>query len=171
VSPADPLDVGPNGKLPNAVAVPVDLEVTRVETTWTGDCVAPVIRVTLSDGDCPSGDGHEVEVSIDAPAVADGTVRRGQNPLEPEPVAGGIRMRYRRPASLDPATAGEWGTCAGVTGNVDFTQTPGTDGGAELRVRLQTQLAACDDVTVGVQVVNGSFDVTLIRGLDDLCPP
>lgn len=168
--PPDPLDMAPDGTFTNALSSPVDLGVSRVEATWDGDCIVPTIRITLSDGQCPLGKGHEVELQFDARAIADGKLTRGVHYLEPEPGKLDIRVRYRRPASLDPLGAGEWGTCLGVTGMIELPETPGVDARDELRGRFTMNLTPCDDVNVETRAVNGTFDVTLERGLDDVCP-
>lgn len=170
VTPANPADVGPDGTLFDAVSSPADLGVTRVEATWDGDCVRPTIRVTLSDGRCPLGNGHEVEFRFDAGAIASGKLSRGVHYLEPEPGNVDIRVRYRRPTSLDPVGAGAWGTCLGVVGTLDLPIAPGVDERDELRGRFQMELAPCDSLALATRSVNGTFDVTLRRGLGDVCP-
>lgn len=164
------MEVGLDGTLHNAVSLPMDLSVTRVETAWTTDCAAPALRITLSDGRCPAGDGHEVEFLIDAAAIQHGRIGRGNHLIEAEPLDGGLRIRYRRPREVDPVGEGVWGTCFGATGSVDFMLAPSVDRDTEFRVRFTTTLTPCDDKTEDTREVNGTLDVTIEDGLDDACP-
>jgi hypothetical protein len=89
--------------------------------------------------------------------------------VEPEPNDLGVRIRYVRPDRLMPA--GEWGTCAGVTGIIDlFGDEPNTTLRSTLEGTFTLELAACDDSEAPPQTVSGTFDVTLRRSLADYCP-
>jgi hypothetical protein len=147
---------------------PMDFAVSRVLTTWEDDCVTPQILIELSNGDCTRSRGHALTIWLEAAAIADGRIRFGLNLPAPEPSNDGVRIRYVRPASLEPS--GEWGTCARSTTMLEFMGELGTDMGANLQGRFNLDLAPCDGSTNDNQLVQGSFDVTLRRGLENVCP-
>jgi hypothetical protein len=148
---------------------PLDFEVSRLVGAWEGDCDAPVFRIELSGGECPNGNGHQLTFLVDAAAIRDGNFRLGLNSVLPEPNDIGVRIRYERPDGTDPE--GEWGTCAGAEGTIDLLDdAPSTERLSELRSRFSLDLTACDDGTVPLQTVHGTFNVVMRRGLEDICP-
>lgn len=158
----------PPGEFYNTVLAPTDFAVTRVVVGWEASCAQPTIHVVLSDGRCADGDGHELTFLIPADGIENGTVVLGQNLITPEPASGTIRVRYARPDDLAPN--GEWGTCDGAAGNVDFVDQLETTNGSQLEGRFQLELTRCDTGESNVQTLQGTFSVTLEDGLEDVCP-
>jgi hypothetical protein len=151
-----------------ATTLPVDFMVSRALTTWEDNCRRPQILIELSNGDCTVGRGHALRIWLETTAITDGSIGFGLNQPKPEPNNGGIRIRYTRPAPLTPR--GDWGTCTGSLTMLDFTSELGTDRGARLQGRFILDLTPCDGSTNERQMVQGSFNVQLRRGLDDVCP-
>lgn len=167
--PVDLTSIGGDGTI-NEVSLPVDFTVTRVESTWEGGCRNPTVRVTLSDGDCPHGNGHELVFSFEAEALDPERllITGGQNAIRPEPDDVGLRIRYRRPDLLDPT--GEWGTCTDAEGFVNFLEIPSARRNDSLVATFQVDLTPCADGTEGTQMLVGEFNASLQRGLTDVCP-
>ena len=153
-----------------STSAPADFGVTRLVGTWEGGCEAPVFRIELSDGRCPDGRGHALTFLINDEALRDGSLRPGQNLLDP-PNDLGVAIRYVRPGRLSPA--GEWGTCGEeVSGVIDlFGDEPSTVARSRLDATFSLELPTCDaDSDALPQTVSGTFSVTLRRGLAEYCP-
>lgn len=174
VEPA-PLDTGepdPNAEIRNGVVVPEDFIVTRAQAVWEAGCTLPTLRVTISDGDCPVGEGHELTFYVPADGVDNSTVVIGQNVImeESSAAAGNIRVRYMRPSRF--IDDGEWGTCQGVSGTLDIIGELELDNGSHLQASFTLELTRCDGERPETnQTVNGTFNVELPEGLDEVCPP
>jgi hypothetical protein len=167
----DPLPPGTDPDpvmLANAVTMPIDLEVTRAEAAWEEGCVQPSLRVTVSDGSCPDGDGHQLTFFLPADGVEESTLFIGQNLIVPEPAAGVIRVRYTRPNRIDPS--GVWGTCAGSHGTLDIVGELELIQGRILQANYTLDLTPCDDGDESVQQVMGSFRVEIPASLSQVCP-
>jgi hypothetical protein len=159
----------PAGQFLNAVTAPADFVATRVVGTWEPGCAQPTFRVAMSDGACPRGHGHELTFLFDAQAIADGALGVGLNTLMPDGGPSRISVRYVRPKGLVPS--GAWGTCSdSSSGTLDLVGVVETRAGSMLQGRFELELAACDSAATGVQMLSGTFNVMLRRGLTDVCP-
>src|SRR5687768_11592941 len=76
----------------NSIGTPTDFAVTRVVGTWDDGCNPPTVKLVLSDGRCPSGDGHELTFFLDIDSLLE-----GENSIVPEPDGRVVRVRYTRP--------------------------------------------------------------------------
>ena len=65
---------------------------------------------------------------------------------------------------------GVWGSCTGSSGTIDLPVAVSLKEDAEVRGRLLVQLQPCDEIALGVYDVTATFDVTLERGIEELCP-
>jgi hypothetical protein len=157
------------GRFTNATNEPSDLDVTRVLGTWEPACGRPTIRLEMSDGECPDGDGHVLQFYFAATAIETGMIVAGSNPLVPETENSDIRVRYIRPSGLEPS--GVWGNCDGPSGAIDLVAPLGTDAFDWFQGEFRLQLSPCDGSDNGIQQLDGSFDIQIRRGLDDVCPP
>jgi hypothetical protein len=149
---------------------PDDFAITRVLAAWDAgeDCSDPAFRIELSGGRCPDGDGHGLVFWFDADAIEDGEVGLGLNDIRPEP-GNGIQVRYYRHARLRPS--GEWGTCTQASGTLTLRgDPPAVNRVATWRGTFMLELTACASDTTGVQQVIGSFNTTMRRRLDEVCP-
>jgi hypothetical protein len=154
--------------LPNVVTLPEDLEVTRASAEWEEGCDQPTLRVTISSGNCPDGDGHELTFFLPANGVADSTVVLGLNQIM-EDQAGYIRVRYTRPGRINPS--GEWGTCEGASGTLNITGELELLEGRTLQGDFFMELTRCDSGSdPALQQLDGSFNVEVPASLDDVCP-
>ena len=153
----------------DAIAMPSDLLASRVVATWSGSCDPAAIKVEMSDGECPDGDGHALTFLLDALAIRDGTLGLGLHDVVPDSSGGPIRVRYIRPARFAPQ--GEWGSCDGVTGTFNIAGMPGTRKYNELQAQFEMKLTPCDGSDLAPQSVQGTFNVELRRSLDTVCPP
>jgi hypothetical protein len=151
----------------NMVTAPSDLTVTRAAATWDVNCMDPTLRVSLSSGSCPNGDGHEVTFFVPAEGVEDSTVVLGQNVIMTDS-PGRIRVRYTRPGRVNPD--GEWGSCDGVVGTLDLIRQLDLIEGRRLEGDFQIDLTRCDDGAPSIQVLEGSFNVEIPASLEDICP-
>jgi hypothetical protein len=171
VEPA-PLDTGepdPNAEIRNGVVVPEDFIVTRAQAVWEADCTLPTLRVTISDGDCPVGEGHELTFRITVDGVDNNTVVIGQNVIMEESAAGSIRVRYTRPSRF--SDDGVWGTCQDARGTLDIIGELELDNGSHLQGSFTLDLTRCDgERPETIQTVNGTFNVELPEALDEVCP-
>jgi hypothetical protein len=156
------------GRYTNATNEPSDLRVTRVLGTWEPTCGRPTIRLEMSDGDCPDGDGHVLEFFFTAAGIDTGTIVAGLNPLEAATENPDISVRYVRPGPLEPS--GVWGNCVGPSGAIDLVAPLGTDAFDWFQGSFRLQLSPCDGSDNGIQQLDGSFDIQIRRGLDDVCP-
>jgi hypothetical protein len=153
-----------------ATTTPLDFKVTRQVATWSGDCPSPSLVIELSNGICPTGQGHELVFWFPASSIADGKIGLGLNEIDPDAVsAAGIRVRYTRPVRYAPI--GEYGTCDGSFGTISFYDAPDVSRPMNLRASYELNLTACDDTRNPTQVVAGYFDVWVRRDLAGVCPP
>jgi hypothetical protein len=151
-----------------ATTTPADFAITRQVGTWTGDCPSPSIVVELSNGNCPNGQGHELEFWFPANGIEDGNVSLGLNILDPDAL-NGIRIRYTRPERY--TAAGVYGDCGGATGTLVFYDPPDVTRAMNLRAKYDLMLPPCDGKPNPVQAVSGYFDVRIRRALPMVCPP
>jgi hypothetical protein len=147
---------------------PPDFVVTRQAIRWNSDCVNPIMTIELSDGTCPRGLGHQLEISLSVNDIEDGLVHIAENNLLPEADSTQITVRYTRPTRLRPH--GTWGTCAGVTGTIIFVEAPDVIARANLQARYQFMLTPCDGTTNAPIAVYGAFKLQLRYALSELCP-
>jgi hypothetical protein len=158
-----------DGQYANAIAMPADLLATRIVGTWSGSCEPAAIKIEMSDGDCPDGEGHALTFLLDALSIRDGLLGTGIHDLAPDSTGGPIRIRYVRPTPLE--SAGTYGTCDGVLGNLNVAGELGTVRFDRLQARFEMQLAPCDGSGLPLQSVLGTFNVELQRSLSTVCPP
>lgn len=152
----------------NMIEEPTDFAVTRASATWdVGDCNDPTLVVTLSTGNCPDGDGHQLTFFVPAEGVEDRTIVLGNNPIT-EDSPGDIRVRYTRPLRVTPN--GQWGTCANVRGTLDLIRNIDLKKGSKLEGDFLLELTRCDDGAPSTQTVDGQFNVEIPATLADLCP-
>jgi hypothetical protein len=159
-----------DGDAPSATAVeaPADFSVTRQGLYWDGTCEQPNLTVQLSDGNCPNGNGHELDITFSLNDIQDGAVHGGDNDIVADVDARGIKVRYTRPKRLSPT--GTWGTCGSVTGILIFLEAPDITSGSELQAHYQFTLAPCDGTDNANFDVAGEFKVLLRHSLNELCP-
>jgi hypothetical protein len=143
------------------------LSVTRSEAAWLEGCVQPILRITLSDGDCPNGEGHELTFFLPADGVENSNLVIGQNLIMEETLTS-IRVRYARPGRKPPS--GVWGTCEDASGFLDIVPPLQLMEGRLVQGNFMLDLTRCDDGTPSTQIVNGSFSAELPAGLGDVCP-
>ncbi|MFI5307921.1 MAG: hypothetical protein ACHQ53_11235 [Polyangiales bacterium] len=158
----------PTSDFVNAIGMPTDFAVTRVVASWEASCARPTLRIAMSDGACPSGHGHELSFSLDALALDAGTIHGGLNTVVGDPTPDQIAIRYVRPNHLDPT--GTWGTCNDASGTLDLLGDLATTAGTVFQGRFDLLLTACDGSTNLPQSVSGTFNVSLRRGVKDVCP-
>lgn len=168
VDPA-PLDVADRdpSMVYNGVFTPTDFEVTRSEAAWLEGCAQPILRVTLTDGGCPNGDGHELTFLIPADGVEESNVVIGQNLIKEESGFNSIRVRYTRPLRRQPD--GVWGTCEDATGTLDIVGPLQLEKGKLLQGNFTMDLTPCDDGDESVQTLMGSFSAEIPESLDVVC--
>lgn len=167
----DPVPIGTDPDpemLYSTVTTPTDLVVTRAEAAWEIGCGQPTLRVSVSSGRCPTGDGHDISFFIPANGIEDGTVVLGQNLIMEESAPGMIRVRYTRPTRLEPN--GQWGTCEDAGGTLDFIGELELVQDRKLQGSFTIDLTRCDDGQESVQPIQGSFNVEIPATLDDICP-
>jgi hypothetical protein len=165
----DPVPPGTDpdpGMVDNVVTLPDDLAVTRASAAWEDGCIQPSLRVTISDGNCPDGDGHQVTFFL--PANEDNPLLIGQNLVTAEPSASNIRVRYTRPTNSEPS--GVWGTCSGANGTLDIIGELEFIAGREVQGSFILDLTRCDGGEDSVQQMTGSFRVEIPASLSDVCP-
>jgi hypothetical protein len=158
-------DVAPDA---TSTTEPPDFVVTRQAIRWNSDCANPIMTIELSDGSCPRGLGHQLEISLSVNDIEDGLVRLGENNLLAEADSRQITVRYTRPSRLRPR--GTWGTCAGVSGTIIFVEAPELIARANLQARYQFTLTPCDGSTNAPIGVYGAFKLQLRYALSDVCP-
>jgi hypothetical protein len=153
-----------------ATSQPADFLVTRQAATWRDGCDSPTLAVELSNGICPNGQGHELEILLSVNAIQDGQIGLGLNLVEAEKDSmDGIRVRYTRPERYAPA--GVYGTCEGASGQITFYDAPDVSSAMDLRARYELMLTPCDDSKSNpTQLVSGYFDVRVRRSLSSVCP-
>jgi hypothetical protein len=159
-----------DGTVLTGAIAPSDFAVTRAVATWETSCIDPTILVELSDGKCPDGKQHKLQILLSANAIdgATPTILIGQNTLQAEPDDNGIRVQYMRPNTLTPH--GTWGSCTGMPGTIDFLSDPSSARLSHLTGRFTLDLSACDGSEKADEFVNGTFNVILRRGREDVCP-
>ncbi|HKU42870.1 MAG TPA: hypothetical protein VJR89_32145 [Polyangiales bacterium] len=158
-------------EVPSATATsePTDFLVTRQAATWRDGCEKPTVAVELSDGVCPNGKGHELEILLAVDAITEGQIGLGLNQIVAEgEIVPGIRVRYTRPEKLKPA--GVFGTCDGVSGQITFYEAPDVTRPMNWRARYDFMLSPCDGKSNAPIMVSGYFDVRLRRTLESVCP-
>ena len=147
--------------------LPRDFLVTRQAATWRDNCEHLVIE--LSNGLCPNGQGHELEVELATSAILDGRIAFGLNFIESEPMAvPGIRVRYARPSRFPPE--GIYGTCEGASGTMTFMDAPDVTRAMNLRATYDLVLPPCDGRSNVPQIARGYFDVRVLRTMAMACP-
>ena len=166
-APVDGADRDP-GRIYNGVSLPLDLRTTRAEAAWEAGCADPMLRITISDGGCSEGNGHELTFWVPAAGVENGSIVIGQNTIAEEPTAGSIRVRYTRPTRLTPN--GVWGTCEDASGTLDIIGELSLRGGRHVQATFLLDLTRCDDGEASTQPVNGEFNVELPASLVEVCP-
>ena len=150
---------------------PADFLVTRQAATWRDGCESPTLVIELSNGACPNGSRHELEIMLSVNAITDGTIGLGLNLIGPEMdlVEEAIRVRYTRPQRFNPV--GVFGTCDGSEGQITFYDAPDVSRPMDLRARYEFYLTPCDSaLPTPEQFVSGFFDVRVRRSLDAVCP-
>jgi hypothetical protein len=167
-APLDVADRDPNMGY-NGVSTPTDFIVTRSEAAWLESCALPTLRVTISDGHCPRGDGHELTFFIPADGVEDSNVVIGQNLIMEETIGlTSIRVRYTRPVRRQPD--GVWGTCEDASGTLDIVPPLELEKDKLLRGNFTLDLTPCDEADPSLQIVMGSFSAQLPESLLEVCP-
>jgi hypothetical protein len=153
-----------------ATSSPEDFLVSRQAVTWRDGCESPTLAIELSNGICPNGQGHELEILLSANAIVDGQIGLGLNLIEAEgDSAEGIRVRYTRPERFAPV--GTFGTCEGASGQISFLEAPDVSRPMDLRARYEFLLTPCDAAMSNpTQLVSGYFDVRVRRSLPTVCP-
>jgi hypothetical protein len=147
--------------------LPDDFVVTRQAVRWSTDCATAVLSIELSDGTCPRGNGHELDIDLSVAALQEGQIRLGNNEVSADST--NIVARYTRPTRLKPH--GMWGSCGAASGQVVFLEAPGgLSKGQILQARYQLLLAACDGSTNAPIEVDGAFKLELRYDFASLCP-
>ena len=145
------------------VSLPSDFTPTRAYAGWGPGC--QTLRVGLSDGMCPDGEGHELSFEFNRRVLQDGGIFVGLNVVEPEPNLNGVRVRYRRLS--DPV--GLWGNCPGSSGTLDVTSLETFV--STLSFAFSLDLSPCGDtMDRSRQSVVGSVSVPLRRSAQEACP-
>jgi hypothetical protein len=152
----------------NMINEPTDFAITRASAAWAvRDCNDPTLVVTLSSGNCPDGDGHQIAFFVPAEGIEDRKVVLGNNPIT-EDSPGEISVRYTRPRRLTPN--GQWGTCKSASGTLDLIRNIDLISGRKLEGDFLLELTRCDDGAPSIQTVEGQFNVEIPATIDDLCP-
>ncbi|MEY4576204.1 MAG: hypothetical protein RL701_907 [Pseudomonadota bacterium] len=148
---------------------PSDFTVRMQGETWVvDDCTQPKLTLLFSDGVCPRGAGHQLQITLDLNDVSDGLIHSGPNNVTADGDSTGISVRYTRPKALKPA--GTWGTCTSATGQVLFLNEPSVSATATLEARYNFSLTPCDGSDQAAQLLVGSFKLPLAYGLRRFCP-
>ena len=151
-----------NGDYFNSIGEPADFRVTRVVATWDTGCEPARVKLIMSDGSCPRGDGHELTFFIDVE-----TVLGGENTVLPESADSTVRVRYTRPRDLEPA--GTWGSCTAAHGMFSLKDTLDPNDPGNVQATFQLELSPCDGMATGMQTVNGTLNATMRRSLKNVC--
>lgn len=146
---------------------PADFVVTRQAEIWSDDCTQPRLTISLSDGFCPTGLGHQLDLTFSVNDIEDGAIRLGNNAVGPETDAPFIRARYTRPSRLKPN--GVWGTCSGASGQIVFFEAPILTAGSLFQARYQLELSPCDGSASATQFVVGTFKMRLSYSIASVC--
>jgi len=148
----------------NATALPDDFEVSRVSIGF--DCETRSLVLKHSGGFCPSGDGHELTIALDAASIESGTLPSG--PITLDALRSGITIRYTRHAFLDPG--GEWGNCGtDDMGLLELLEMPSLQANQVVEGRYQLILVPCDGrLNEPIDVV-GSFRALTDHSLAETC--
>jgi hypothetical protein len=147
--------------------LPDDFVVTRQAVSWGADCTTPLLTLEFSDGACPHGNGHQLELDLSATALLSGVIHLGNNDVSADNA--NIVARYTRPNRLKPY--GTWGTCGAASGTLIFLDPPGNlSKGQFLQARYQLLLAPCDDSKNSPIEVDGAFKVELRYDFASICP-
>ncbi len=155
----------PFAERPSHLELPLSFSATRAVGAWDVDtCTNPRFEITLSEGKCPSGRGQELRISLSSVALEAGMIAIGDNTLTSDNENPRISVRYRSDAS-----AGEYGTCAGVTGVVTFLDDPELERGGAIAARFQMELTDCTDEGRDAMTFAGSFNVRVRRSFAEVC--
>ena len=147
---------------------PADFIVVRQALRWNSDCQKPTLTIELSDGICPAGFGHQLEITLSANAIEDGMIRLGENRIAGEADSPEIKVRYTRPTGLKPT--GTWGTCDGAQGMLFFSEAPELTALSKLEASYQFMLTPCDDSTTDTMNVFGIVNIQQRYALSEVCP-
>jgi hypothetical protein len=156
------------GDTPNETSTdtPADFMISRQAVSW--QCDPDRITISLSDGSCPRGAGHELTIELSMAAIQDMVLRLGNNPVLAESDSGNMRVRYTRPKRLaDPS--GTWGNCLPADGQLIFLEAPELKARALLQARFSMMLPACDDSGNPPYLVAGAFKITLRHDPSEAC--
>jgi hypothetical protein len=149
-----------------STAAPADFLVTRQVATWRDRCEQLVIE--LSNGVCPTGSGHELEIELSREAIEDGLIGFGVNVLETTRAFEAMRVRYFRPEPYRPE--GVYGNCEGARGQINFFDAPAVDRTGWLSALYELTLTSCDDERNPPIELTGYFDVRVQRTATVACP-
>ena len=132
---------------------------TRAYAHWDAvSCDPPSLWIGLSAGGCVAGAEDELRISLSASSIGS-TVVIGANPILPEPLDEGIRVRLSAPG--DDGTLRLWGSCAGATGLLTFESLEARAGG-RIAASIDLSLTDCaEPAAVPAVTVTGHIDVTL----------
>jgi hypothetical protein len=147
---------------------PDDFLVSRQAVRWGSDCTNPTLTIELSDGNCPDGLGHQLDLTFSVNEIEGGGIHTGNNEIFAAPDSRGIDASYRRPGRLRPT--GTWASCGIATGQIVFLEPPELTIGKVLWARYQLLLADCSDSTKALETVRGAFKLTLRNQLSEVCP-
>jgi hypothetical protein len=146
---------------------PADFVVSRQAELWSSDCSHPQLTISLSDGFCPAGLGHELNLTFSVNDIEDGAIHLGNNAIVSDSESSSIRVRYSRPIRLKPH--GVWGTCTGASGQIVFFEPPGLTAGSLFQARYQLTLPPCDDSSEEPMFVVGTFKLRLSYSVASIC--
>jgi hypothetical protein len=150
-----------------SIALPTDFAVTRQAEEWGASCTLPTLTIQLSDGNCPRGAGHELDITLKVNDVEDGVIHGGNNPVYQETDSNSITVRYQRPGRIRPT--GTWGTCADATGQLIFLEPPTLTAGATLQARFELTLTDCTDAGQPSEDVSGAINLELRHDISEFC--
>jgi hypothetical protein len=150
-----------------SIALPPDFAVTRQAEVWSADCTVPTLTIQLSDGNCPGGGGHELDITLKVNDVEDGVIHGGNNPVFQEADSDSITARYYRPGRIRPT--GTWGTCANASGQLIFLEAPMLTAGATVQLRFELTLTDCTDAGQASEDVSGAINLKLRHDISEFC--
>jgi len=142
--------------------------ITRSFATWDpARCLtSPTVIVGLTEGSCTPSIGDQLIFSLRESAILN-TIQLGTNTLFVEPDDVGLTVRFRSTGA--GGGADEWGTCAGASGTVDFTDL-GSVVGSRLTATYDMILTDCRPPFDSAPIaVSGAFDLTLDVSLETIC--
>lgn len=157
-----------SGSLDRVLSSPADFVPRYATATWGSGCDDPLLILAFAEDDCADGTdaaGQQLQLEIRANAIGD-LLLPGLNPIS-DLLLSSVRVRYRRPASTPPA--GLWGTCPGVSGQIDVIRLDPSATGT-ITLDLSMELADCTDMLAAPQVLEGQVSVFLARDRTTACP-